>query len=129
MMSTGLYLRAEMDCGPVGGFRTPVTFHPSTATFRVHRSFQRHVHTHAVAHGGSVKFWLLGRGTVCAGRVPLRAHTETTCVLLRFPECVVAGRVRLLLAPDRVRIRLSLDLAELAAAASLDARAKGANKN
>ena len=126
----------------------------------MHHCFQRHVHTHAVAHGGSVQFSLRGRGAavcagrvplrthtelrgrgaaVCAGRVPLRvtelrAHTETTCVLLRFPECVVAGRVRLLLAPDRVRIRLSLDLAELAAAANLDAtqpthRAKGANKN
>ena len=114
MMSTGLYLHAEMDAGP--GFRTPVTFHPATATFRVHRSFQRHVHTHAVAHGGSVKFRLLGQGTVCAGRVPLRAHTATTCVLLRFPECFVLGRVDLQLAPDRVRIRVSLDLAALAAA-------------
>ena len=128
MMSTGLWLHAEMDAGPV--FRTPVAFHPPTATFRVHRCFQRHVHTHAIAHGGSVQFSLRGRGAVCAavcaGCVPLRTHTElrayteTTCVLLRFPECVVAGRVLLLLAPDRVRIHLSLDLAELAAAANLD---------
>ena len=133
MMSTGLWLHAETDAGPV--FRTPVAFHAATATFRVHRCFQRHVHTHAVAHGGSVQFSLragrvplrvteLRGAAVCAGRVPLRAtelRTETTCVLLRFPECVVAGRVRLLLAPDRVRIRLSLDLAELAAAANRDA--------
>jgi len=117
-MSTGLWLHAEMDAGTV--FRSPVVFWPPTAAFRVHRCFQRHVHTHAVARGGSVRFSLRGRGgDVCARRVPLRAHTgahETTSVLLRFPECVVAGRVRLLLAPDRVRIRLSLDLAELAAA-------------
>ena len=114
-MSTGLWLQATT-FPDAGTFRTPVTFDPSTAAFRVQRSFQRHVHTHAMARGGSVQFSLLGRGTVCAGRVPLRAHTETTCVLLRFPECVVLGRVLLLLAPDRVRIRLSLDLAELAAA-------------
>jgi len=121
MISTDLWLQANTypDAGPVGTFRTPVTFHPSTAAFRVHRSFQRHVHTHAMAHGGSVQFSLHGMHlqTVRAGSVPVRANTETTCVLLRFPECVVLGCVLLLLAPDRVRMHLSHDLGELAAAA------------
>jgi len=128
---TGMRLVAEVF--PAGSpshkftrFCSPVVCHPARGAERrysLHRSFQRHVHSHmASLRSGTVRFtlsshWLqfgTARAPLLVFDTPAPRRPQVELPLTQFPQCCVLGSVLLTRSPDATAIDLVLCDVELA---------------